>query len=78
MTNKGVLNTLIAEIKKVGLHAAYVSIEEERTQNLLNYCLSNNIMCSLVDDSKWPCHKESYYIGDESGPKNLQLFSLKF
>jgi len=78
MNNSGILNKMIQEIKNVGLHAAYVSIEEDRIQNLLNYCHSNNITCSLVDESKWPCHKESYYIGDESEPKNLQLFSLNF
>lgn len=78
MSNNGILNTLVKDIKEVGLHSAYVSIEEDRIQNLLEYCLSNDIKCSLVDESKWPCHKENYYVGDESEPKNLQLFSLKF
>lgn len=78
MSNTSSLNKLISDIKEVGLHEAYVSIEEDKTSNFLQYCLDNDVKCSLVDESKWPCNTDQYYIGDESEPKNLQLFSLKF
>ena len=78
MSNSGILNKIIKEVKNIGLCSAYVSIEEDKIQNLLNYCKANDIKVSLVDDAKWTCLKENYYVGDESDPKNLQLFSLIF
>lgn len=78
MSSISSLSKLISDVKEVGLHEVYVSIEEDKTSNFLQYCLETGVKCSLVDQSKWPCNTESYYIGDESEPKNLQLFSLKF
>lgn len=68
------IDTTIDKIQSVGLHAAYVSIEQDKENDLRAHLESRGIS---TQSAYWN-HPEGIYIGSHKEPKNLVILSLQF
>ena len=68
------IDIMIDKIRSVGLNAAYVSIEENKREDLEDYLKSKGI---TYKPAHWN-HPEGIYIGSSKEPKDLVVLSLEF